>query len=153
MGNKSVTSVTKKPTEGIMAKTVTKLDNCTPSVTSVTKRNKRNKLKLDSSVTTVTRDPLGSCDCYACPGSVQKAINNLVALKTEVLLYLNAYTSRGYHAEGIALVRLRKAVTGNFPAPSPGSPGSPERAAEQRIRNERATRMADALARKKVAER
>lgn len=42
----------KMPAEGIMAKTVTKLDDYTSSVTSVTKRNKRNKSNLDSSVTT-----------------------------------------------------------------------------------------------------
>lgn len=31
-------------------------------------------------------------------------------LQAEVLRYLDSYTSRGYHAEGIALARLRKAA-------------------------------------------
>jgi len=117
-------------------------------VTSVTKRNKRNELKLDSKRNNVTSPPLRGDVCYACPGGVQRAIRNLVTLKAEVLLYVNGYTSRGYHAEGLALARLRKAAErGDSPAPSPGSPGSPERKAEQRIRNERAARMADAISR------
>lgn len=135
-----------------MGKNVTKTKRYRPSVTSVTKRNKRNILDLDNRRNSVTRDPLGSCGCYACPGDVQKAINDLVDLKAEVFRYLNAYTSRGYHAEGVALARLRKATErGEGPAPSPGSPGSPERAAEQRIRNERLVRMLNALARTKAA--
>ena len=81
-----------------------------PGVTSVTKRDKRDKLKLDNRRDSVTTHPVGVLSCNACPGSVQKAIRNLVLLKAEVLRYVNGYTSRGYHAEGVALIRLRKAA-------------------------------------------
>jgi hypothetical protein len=46
-----------------------------------------------------------------------------------------------------------KAEGGYWPAPSPGSPGSPERTEEQRAKNERAKRMVDALSKRKVVER
>jgi len=127
-------------------------------------------LKLDSKRNSVTAPPFRGAVRYACPGSVQKSPEDLLDilgiataaeqlardfqfLKNEVLIYCNTYVSRGYHAEGVALARLRKAAEGNWPAPSPGSPGSPERKAEQRIRNERAARMVDALARKTATER
>jgi len=92
-------------------------------------------------------------DILAITTAAMELAKDYQKLKAEVLAYLDGYTSRGMRAEGRALARLRKAVEeGNWPAPSPGSPGSPERAAEQRIRNERAARMADALARGKAAE-
>jgi hypothetical protein len=110
-----------------MAKTVTKLGCCGASVTSVTKRNKRNISTLDSKRNNVTTPPVGGLLCYACPGSVQKPPDELLdvlaiataakqlardfqLLKNEVLTYCNTYISRGYHAEGVALVRLRKAA-------------------------------------------
>jgi len=90
----------------------------------------------------VTESTVGTPSRHATPDH-EKA---LALLKAEVTIYLNTYTSRGYHAEGMALARLRKAAErGDFPAPSPGSPGSPEREAEQRIRNERAARMVKKL--------
>lgn len=140
-----------------------------PSVTSVTKRDKRDKSHLGNRRDSVTTPPVGGLSCHACPGGVQKAPRELIdilaiatagerlardyqLLRSEVLKYLDGYTSRGMRAEGRALARLRKAAERNdFGAPCPGSPGSPERKAEQRIRNERATRMADTLARKKAA--
>ena len=83
-------------------------------MTSVTKRNKRNELKLDSKRNNVTSPPLRGDVCYACPGGVQKTSGGLAEalalLKAEVLTYCNSYISRGYHAEGVALDRLRKAV-------------------------------------------
>ena len=97
-----------------MAKTVTKLNDCASSVTSVTKRNKRNKSDLDSKRNSVTTPPLRGVVRYACPGSVQKPprdpAKELALLKAEVAIYLNTYISRGYHAEGVALARLRKAA-------------------------------------------
>jgi len=111
------------------------------SGTNGTKRDKREILKLDTSGTHGTTPPIGGCPCPAAP-DLQKTLD---LLRAEVVIYLNTYISRGYHAEGVALARLRKAAEGNWPAPSPGSPGSPEREAEQGIRNERATRMVKKL--------
>jgi hypothetical protein len=96
-------------------------------MTSVTKRNKRNKLKLDSKRNNVTSPPYRGDVCYACPGAGKKAPGELIdilalatagerlardyrLLQSEVLKYLDGYTSRGMAAEDRALVRLRKAV-------------------------------------------
>ena len=97
-----------------MAKTIAKLNDYASSVTSVTKRNKRNKSDLDSKRNSVTTPPFRGVVRYACPGPVQKPprdpAEELALLKAEVLTYCNSYTSRGYHTEGVALARLRKAA-------------------------------------------
>jgi len=79
-----------------------------PSVTSVTKRDKRDKLKLDNRRDSVTTPPVGGLSCNACPGAGKKAIEDLARLKAEVLTFCNGYISRGYHAEGVALAKLRR---------------------------------------------
>ena len=85
-----------------------------PSVTSVTKRDKRDKSHLGNRRDSVTTPPVGGLSCHACPEPVQNPprdpAKELALLKAEVVIYLNTYISRGYHAEGIALVRLRKAI-------------------------------------------
>ena len=110
-----------------MAKTGTKSGCCRVSVTSVTKRNKRNLLRLDSKRNNVTSPPFRGDVCYACPGSVQNELGALPdllgissaamelakdfqLLRSEVLRYLDGYTGRGVRSEGLALARLRKTV-------------------------------------------
>jgi len=53
-----------------MRKTVFNPEGYIPSVTSVTKRDKRDLSHLDSSVTNVTTPPVGGLSCHACPGAV-----------------------------------------------------------------------------------
>jgi hypothetical protein len=104
-----------------------------PSVTSVTKRDKWDKLKLDNRRDSVTTHPVGVLSCHACPGAVPEgcfpvmvvkqevreselkkllvqSIRELRELRREVKAYLDGYTSRGVRSEGTALARLRKAV-------------------------------------------
>jgi hypothetical protein len=54
----------------------------------------------------VTESTVGTPSCHATPDPLKI----LATLKAEVRLYLDGYTSRGYHAEGMALARLRKAA-------------------------------------------
>jgi hypothetical protein len=76
------------------------------SGTNGTKRDKGEILKLDTSGTHGTTPPIGGCPCPAAPD----AKKTVAFLEAEIRLYLDGYTSRGYHAEGRALLRLRKAV-------------------------------------------
>jgi len=76
------------------------------SGTSGTKRDKREILKLDRSGTHGTTPPIGGCPCPAAPD----AEKTVAFLDAEIRIYLDGYASRGYSAEGRALVRLRKAV-------------------------------------------
>lgn len=48
--------------------------------------------------------------CPACLLIAEGNADRLETLRTEVLRYLDGYTSRGAHAEGLALESLRKAV-------------------------------------------
>jgi hypothetical protein len=109
-----VTKRDKKTTEGFMVETAIKTAPYVPSVTSVTKRDKRDKSHLGNRRDSVTTPPVGGLSCHACPGTVQKTSEELAEalalLKAEVVIYLNSYISRGMHAEGVALARLRKAA-------------------------------------------
>jgi len=105
-----VTKRDKKTTEGFMVVTAIKTAPYVPSVTSVTKRDKRDKSHLGNRRDSVTTPPVGGLSCHACPGTVQNPLEDLAVLKAEVLRYVHGYTSRGYHAEGMALARLRKAA-------------------------------------------
>jgi hypothetical protein len=105
-----VTKRDKKTTGEIMAKSTIKPAHYTSSVTSVTKRDKRDKSHLGNRRDSVTTPPVGGLSCHACPGTVQNPLEDLAVLKAEVLRYVHGYTSRGYHAEGMALARLRKAA-------------------------------------------
>jgi hypothetical protein len=96
----------KKPAGGIMAKTAKIPMGYISSVTSVTKRNKRNISDLDSKRNSVTTPPFRGVVRYAAPDPAKE----LARLKAEVLAFCNGYISRGYHAEGVALTRLRKAA-------------------------------------------
>jgi len=102
--------VTRKQPRGIKLKTTIILTPYDPSVTSVTKRDKRDKSHLGNRRDSVTTPPVGGLSCHACPGTVQNPLEDLAILKAEVLRYVHGYTSRGYHAEGMALARLRKAA-------------------------------------------
>ena len=48
--------------------------------------------------------------CPACLLIAEGNADRLEHLVAEVRRYLDAYTSRGIHAEGVALARLRKAI-------------------------------------------
>jgi hypothetical protein len=76
------------------------------SGTNGTKRDKRDFSTLDRSGTHGTTPPIGGCPCPAAP-DLQKTLD---LLRAEVVIYLNSYISRGMHAEGVALARLRKAA-------------------------------------------
>jgi hypothetical protein len=105
-----VTKRDKRTSRGIIVKNATKPTPYISSVTSVTKRDKRDKSHLGNRRDSVTTPPVGGLSCHACPGTVQNPLKDLAVLKAEVLRYVDGYTSRGYHAEGIALARLRKAA-------------------------------------------
>jgi len=81
--------------------------NLTPSGTSGTKRDKREKLKLGNSGLTRDNPPYRGGPVSRCPRDFEK---ELARLKAEVLAFCDGYTSRGIHAEGVALARLRKAA-------------------------------------------
>jgi hypothetical protein len=72
----------------------------------VTRRDKRDLLNSGIERDSVTERPVGSPSRHATP-DLEKS---LALLRAEVMIYLNTYISRGYHAEGIALARLRKAA-------------------------------------------
>jgi len=97
-----------------MAKNTTKPRHCILSVTGVTKRDKRDFEKLG--LRAVKRDSPLFREAVASrhPRDLQKTpeglAEDLAVLKAEVLRYVHGYTSRGYHAEGMALARLRKAA-------------------------------------------
>ena len=48
--------------------------------------------------------------CPACRLIAEENAGQLQLLRSEVLAYLDGYTSRGVRSEGLALARLRKAV-------------------------------------------
>ena len=79
-------------------------------MTNVTKRDKRDIPK--TGLRAVKRDGPFFRKAVASrhPAPVQNPLEDLAILKAEVLRYVHGYTSRGYHAEGMALARLRKAA-------------------------------------------
>lgn len=79
-------------------------------MTTVTNRDKR-KI-LETGLRAVKRDGPFFRRAVASrhPTSEQILAKELALLKAEALCYLDGYTTRGYHAEGRALARLRKAV-------------------------------------------
>ena len=93
-----------------MVKMATNPTSYVSSVTSVTKRDKRDKSHLGNRRDSVTTPPVGGLSCHACPGAEKKTLEALALLKAEVLTFCNGYISRGLHAEGVALARLRKAA-------------------------------------------
>ena len=84
------------------------------SVTSVTKRDKRDILKIGLRAVKRDNPPFRGVSRHAIPGEIQKTprdpVKELALLKAEVLIFLNGFISRSYQAESRAMARLRKAA-------------------------------------------